>query len=98
MTIRVAALWLVLAGVAAPLNAQSTPDWAALVANEIRVAENVTYLTASNWDATLDVYTPRSAGPHPTVLHIHGGGWVNGESRINRAADAAVARDGVRGC
>jgi acetyl esterase/lipase len=78
MAIRVAALSLVLACVAAPLAAQSTADWTAVVSNDIRVAENITYLTASNWDAKLDVYTPRSEGPHPTVLHIHGGGWVNG--------------------
>jgi acetyl esterase/lipase len=24
---------------------------------------------------------PRMAGPKPLVLYIHGGGWVNGDSR-----------------
>jgi acetyl esterase/lipase len=52
--------------------------WAAGVGNDYRVVPNVTYLRASNWEAKLDVYTPRGLGPHPTVLHIHGGGWVGG--------------------
>ena len=72
----------------APAAAQSSmPAWAATVANDYRVAPNITYLRASNWEAKLDVYTPRAAGPHPTVLHIHGGGWTGGsrESVILRA-------------
>ena len=62
-------------------------SWTAGVANDTRVVNNVTYLTASNWEAKLDVYVPRSPGPHPTVLHIHGGGWVGGsrESVVLRA-------------
>jgi acetyl esterase/lipase len=82
----VVALGLALA--ASTAGAQSsTSAWAAGLANDTRVANNITYLTASNWEAKLDVYVPRSAGPHPTVLHIHGGGWVGGsrESVILRA-------------
>ncbi|HUE96078.1 MAG TPA: alpha/beta hydrolase [Longimicrobiaceae bacterium] len=63
----------------APAAAQQTAgDWAAVVANEYRIATDITYLTADGWDAQLDVYTPRTPGPHPTILHIHGGGWVGG--------------------
>lgn len=73
---------------AGSLSAQ-TPSgaWSATIANDIRVANNITYLTASNWEAKLDVYVPRTPGPHPTVLHIHGGGWVGGsrESVVLRA-------------
>lgn len=79
-------LVLVLAG--APAQAQtSLSDWTAWLANDIRVVNNVTYLTANNWEAKLDVYVPRSAGPHPTVLQFHGGGWVGGsrESVLLRA-------------
>ena len=78
-------LTMVLAG--APAGAQSPSAWTAGIANDTRVVNNVTYLTASNWEAKLDVYTPRAAGPHPTLLHIHGGGWVGGsrESVILRA-------------
>ena len=74
---------------AASVSAQMPPtaSWAAGVANDYQVFPGVTYLTASNWEAKLDVYTPRGAGPHPTVLHIHGGGWTGGsrESVILRA-------------
>jgi acetyl esterase/lipase len=78
-------LTMVLAG--APAGAQTSSAWTAGIANDTRVVNNVTYLTASNWEAKLDVYTPRAAGPHPTLLHIHGGGWVGGsrESVILRA-------------
>jgi acetyl esterase/lipase len=79
---------LVLSLAVAPAGAQtSASTWAAAIGNDYRVAPDITYLTASNWEAKLDVYTPRSAGPHPTVLHIHGGGWVGGsrESVILRA-------------
>jgi acetyl esterase/lipase len=74
---------------AAASAAAQTPTsaWAAVIANDYQVTPGITYLTASNWEAKLDVYTPRGSGPHPTVLHIHGGGWTGGsrESVILRA-------------
>jgi acetyl esterase/lipase len=40
---------------------------------------NVTYLTASNWDAKLDLYVTRTPDPpRPTMIFIHGGGWTGG--------------------
>ena len=60
------------------VEAQSLANWTAGVADQYRVVSGITYLTASNWEAKLDIYTPRADGPHPTVLHIHGGGWVGG--------------------
>ena len=53
--------------------------WAARVTNDYRMVPNITYLTANNWDAKVDLYLPRAAkGPTPTMLFIHGGGWVGG--------------------
>lgn len=74
------ALLLVLAVLcaASPVAAQSAADWTATVQNDIRVTTGITYLTASNWEAKLDVYRPATTGPHPTILHIHGGGWTGG--------------------
>ena len=74
------ALLLVLAILcaAAPVAAQSAADWTATVQNDVRVTTGITYLTASNWEAKLDVYRPATPGPHPTILHIHGGGWTGG--------------------
>jgi acetyl esterase/lipase len=71
---------------AAPVAAQSArsaASWTATVQNEVRVVPNITYLTANNWDAKLDVYTPAAPGPHPTILHIHGGGWTGGTKEAN---------------
>src|SRR5262245_6619971 len=72
-----AAIALMLAAV--PSYGQtSSATWSAGIANQYRVVTGVTYLTASNWEAKLDVYTPRAEGPHPTVVQIHGGGWTGG--------------------
>jgi len=54
-------------------------SWAADVSNRYRVVPNITYLTANNYDAKLDLYLPRNVtGPNPTLIYIHGGGWVGG--------------------
>lgn len=79
MRLSVASALAVILCAAAPARAQTTvADWTAAIANEYRVTPGVTYLTASNWEAKLDVYRPAGPGPHPTVLHIHGGGWTGG--------------------
>lgn len=85
---RTAVLAVAIGLVTSPIaSAQTAAEWAAVVANEVRVAPGITYLTASNWDAKLDVYRPATPGPHPTLLHIHGGGWTGGsrESVVLRA-------------
>ena len=82
------ALALIMTGASAAAQSPTpSSTWTALVANGTRVENNITYLRASNWDAKLDVYAPRTPGPHPTVVHIHGGGWVGGsrESVLLRA-------------
>jgi acetyl esterase/lipase len=85
--VRAAVLVLSLCVTASASAQTSSAAWAAGVGNDYRMVPNITYLTASNWEAKLDVYTPRTAGPHPTVLHIHGGGWTGGnrESVMLRA-------------
>ena len=81
-TSRGRALWLVLVAIAiavSPARAQTTSVWASTLLNDYRVTPNITYVTANNFEAKLDVYVPRSIpGPHPTVMFIHGGGWING--------------------
>lgn len=43
------------------------------------VTPNVVYSVASNYECKLDVYTRRGVpGPFPTIVYIHGGGWVGG--------------------
>ena len=49
------------------------------VTTPYRVVANVTYLTANNFDAKLDVYSRTDATtPQPTLIWIHGGGWIQG--------------------
>jgi acetyl esterase/lipase len=77
---------VILAVFPASSRAQSSgvADWAAHLSGDYRVVPNITYLTANNWDAKLDVYTPsEAAGPLPTLIYIHGGGWVRGNKESN---------------
>jgi acetyl esterase/lipase len=49
------------------------------ISDDYRVVPNITYLTANNWDAKLDVYQARGAtGPNQTLIYVHGGGWTGG--------------------
>src|SRR2546426_5051984 len=63
------------------LAAQDSPlAWAARMENTYRIVPNVTYLTASNWEAKLDLFVTRTPDkPQPTLIFIHGGGWTGGE-------------------
>jgi len=42
----------------------------------------------------LDLYVPKSAGPHPTLLTVHGGGWLGGSKRYFRDIAVLLANRG----
>lgn len=72
-----AAMFLPAGGVAqSPESAARAGD----VSNRFRSIQNITYQTSNNWEAKLDVYVPRGSAstPNPTLIYIHGGGWVGG--------------------
>src|SRR5687767_4300098 len=49
------------------------------VTTPYRITPNITYLTANNFEAKLDVYARSDATtPQPTIIWIHGGGWTGG--------------------
>lgn len=61
--------------------AQLSPsaDWAVRASNQYQIVPNITYLTANNYEAKLDLYQRRDVqGPQPTLIWIHGGGWTGG--------------------
>lgn len=68
-----------------PIFAQ-TPDISILVAdlhNRYRIVANQTYTTNTNYDCKLDVYALRDVSKlNPTVVMIHGGGWVSGTKEV----------------
>ena len=73
-----------------PALAQLSPSatWATHALNEYQVFPNITYLTATNYETKLDIYRRRDAtGPQPTLIFIHGGGWVGARrnSRCSRS-------------
>src|SRR4051794_10526817 len=62
-------------------SAQLSPaaDWATHAQNRYAIAANITYLTASGFDAKLDIYRRRDVQtPQPTLVFYHGGGWITG--------------------
>src|SRR5512146_2142653 len=56
---------------------------AVLLGQHFLVRSNITYKTANNYQAKLDLYIPRSQTPVPVVMNIHGGGWIAGTKEDN---------------
>jgi acetyl esterase/lipase len=76
-----AASMLLMSAVPSTSFAQLSPaaDWATHASNEYQVIANVTYMTATGYDAKLDVYKRRdTTTPQPTLVFYHGGGWILG--------------------
>jgi acetyl esterase/lipase len=49
------------------------------ISRDYQITPNVTYLTANNFEAKLDVYRRREmTTPNRTLVYIHGGGWTGG--------------------
>ena len=72
---------ILLAALPALSLAQPTPSetWAARALNQYQLQPDITYLTANGYEAKLDMYRRRGEpGPFPTLIYIHGGGWVGG--------------------
>ena len=58
--------------------------WAIDIQQSYWIVPNVTYSVADGYESKLDVYARRSTtGPVPTVINIHGGGWVGGTKESN---------------
>lgn len=58
--------------------APASPSVAESILHNYEVIPNIVYLTANNTDLKLDIYRRKTDAPTPTVIFIHGGGWVSG--------------------
>jgi acetyl esterase/lipase len=66
---------------AAAPTASQTPNLvpsSVTLSQQVRTFANVVYLRANGWEGKLDIYAQRAQTPTPTVIFIHGGGWVQG--------------------
>jgi acetyl esterase/lipase len=45
---------------------------------EIEIRPNLTYATHDSVALAGDLYLPKRSGPHPVLVGVHGGGWVQG--------------------
>jgi acetyl esterase/lipase len=69
-----------------PAIAQLNPSatWAVRSADEYRIQPDLVYGVQNNFETKLDVYQRRDAtGPQPTVIFMHGGGWVGGSKEAS---------------
>jgi len=64
---------------AAPATAATVDGWTLDADTEVAIDADVVYRRASGVDLKADIYTPYPpAGPTPTIIAMHGGGWVEG--------------------
>jgi acetyl esterase/lipase len=63
-----------------PAAAAAPPaDWTLYAGSEVESTPDVVYRQASGTDLKADIYTPAGAkSPTPTIITMHGGGWVEG--------------------
>jgi len=64
---------------AAPATTAPVYGWSVDADTEVAIEPDVVYRRASGVDLKADIYTPYpAAGPTPTIIAFHGGGWVEG--------------------
>ena len=56
--------------------------------------EDVVFGTGGGRELKLDLYEPAGEGPHPTVMLVHGGGWIGGTKEAFRPTAMALATRG----
>ena len=62
------------------VQAQDIARWTVSIGQDYRLAPDITYLVADDYESKLDVIGPRDTSRRlPTLIYIHGGGWVGGD-------------------
>ena len=73
------ALALLLTCAAGYAQLSASASWAVQSQNHYAIRPNIVYGVQNNFETKLDVYQRRdAAGAQPTLIFIHGGGWVGG--------------------
>ncbi len=73
-------LAILMLGFVGHASADDELAWGVDVQLQYRTLDNVTYLRADGHESKLDAIIPRDTSkPLPTLLYIHGGGWVQGD-------------------
>ena len=82
---RLSLLFVVVLTLVAPAFAQPSADVQSAVAlfQKVTTRPNIVYARANGWEGKLDVYAQRVQTPAPTVIFIHGGGWVGGSKEAS---------------
>jgi acetyl esterase/lipase len=57
--------------------------------------EDRVHASPDGQDLLVRLYRPAGPGPHPAVLEVHGGAWVNGDRLNNAAIGQALAAAGI---
>jgi acetyl esterase/lipase len=72
---------------ALPGFSQTSGSWTWTGVNDYRITPNIVYSVANNYECKLDVYARSNPGGRtPTVVYIHGGGWVAGTKEASLMA------------
>lgn len=82
-----------LAQPAAGTQRGALPPW--LDTTGVNIERDIEHANVDGTSLTLDAYLPEQGGPYPVIVHIHGGGWRNGD-KSSYAVDAVTwAKAGV---
>jgi acetyl esterase/lipase len=65
---------------------------------EPQVARDVVYGEPGGEKLLMDIYRPDTAGPHPAVVLVHGGGWLGGSKEGHQHLGMLLARNGYVAC
>ncbi|MFZ2997449.1 alpha/beta fold hydrolase [Sphingobium sp.] len=69
-----------------PALGDPLPERILTLGDGVRVSADIPFSTIPGFrPITLDIYRPRDMGPHPLVIYVHGGGWMNGHTRQSGA-------------
>ena len=98
MKLRLTLLLSILGWLTPLLSAQDSSTFALDAGNRYWIHPDVVYGVENGHENKLDVIYPHNAtSPVPTVIYIHGGGWVFGDKSGAVLETSALSADGMGG-